>query len=97
VELCERAWLLESTIVGERASSPAPSSLLLLLEVELQRDLENAGERGGVTLLPAGATDDAAALVGKAPAVLALGLLAFALLTPTPDSAAEWPAERAIC
>jgi hypothetical protein len=97
VELCERAWLLESTIIGERASSPAPSSPLLLLEVELQRDLENAGERSGVTLRPAGATDDAAALVGKAPAVLALGLLAFALLTLAPDSAAEWPAERAIC
>jgi hypothetical protein len=62
--------------------------------VELQRDLEDAGERDGATLHPAGVADDAAALVGKAPAMLALGLLAFALLTPAPDSAVEWPAER---
>jgi hypothetical protein len=89
VELCERAWLLESTIIGEPTCSPAPSSPLLLLEVELQRDLEDAGERGGATLRPAGAADDAAMLVGKAPAVLALGLLAFALLTPAPDLATE--------
>jgi hypothetical protein len=28
---------------GERASSPVPYALLLLLEVELRRDLEDAG------------------------------------------------------
>jgi hypothetical protein len=92
VELCERAWLLESTIVSERTSSP--SSPLLLLEVELQRDLEDAGERDGATLHPVGVADNAAVLVGKAPVMLALGLLAFALLTPAPDSAAEWPAKQ---
>jgi hypothetical protein len=44
VELCERAWLLKASV----ASSPAPYALLLLLEVELRRDLEDAGECGGV-------------------------------------------------
>jgi hypothetical protein len=44
VELCERAWLLEAST----ASSPAPYALLLLLEVELRRDLDDAGECGGV-------------------------------------------------
>jgi hypothetical protein len=44
VELYERAWLLEASA----ASSPAPYALLLLLEVELWRDLEDAGECGGV-------------------------------------------------
>jgi hypothetical protein len=44
VELCEHAWLLEASA----ACSPAPYALLLLLEVELRRDLEDAGECGGV-------------------------------------------------
>jgi hypothetical protein len=36
VELCERAWLLDASA----ASSLEPYALLLLLEVELRRDLE---------------------------------------------------------
>jgi hypothetical protein len=44
VELCERAWLLEASA----ASSPAPYALLLLLEVELRRDLEDAGARARI-------------------------------------------------
>jgi hypothetical protein len=44
VELYEHAWLLEASA----ASSPVPYALLLLLEVGLRRDPEDAGECGGV-------------------------------------------------
>jgi hypothetical protein len=44
VELCQRAWLLEASA----ASLRAPYALLLLLEVELRRDLEDACECGRV-------------------------------------------------
>jgi hypothetical protein len=52
VELCKHAWLLEATIIGGHASSPAPSAPIPLLEMELRWDLEDAGDCGGAPPCP---------------------------------------------